>query len=124
MKKTTISLMCGAALLCACQSGPEKTTISGTLQDLSNDTLFMMNYPLNQRSEVAVDTILAQEGKFTYEVACDSVPVNLGIYAKPSGAEAEGTGVQKAADDSHRVGVRFRGLWDTAEVQRALAAAP
>ena len=94
MKKTTISLMCGAALLCACQSGPEKTTISGTLQDLSNDTLFMMNYPLNQRSEVAVDTILAQEGKFTYEVACDSVPVNLGIYAKPSGAEAEGTGVQ------------------------------
>lgn len=80
MKKRTVSLMLGTALLCACQPGQEKTTISGTLQDVANDTLFVMYSPVNQRSQLEVDTIVAQNGQFTYDVACDSIPLELAIY--------------------------------------------
>lgn len=80
MKKRTVSLMLGTALLCACQPGQEKTTISGTLQDVANDTLFVMYTPVNQRSQLEVDTLVAQNGQFTYDVACDSIPMELAIY--------------------------------------------
>ena len=88
MKKKTISLMLGTVLFCACQPGQEKTTVSGTLQDVANDTLFVMYTPVNQRSQLEVDTLVAQSGQFTYDVACDSIPVELAIY-HPSAPETE-----------------------------------
>ena len=90
MKKKTISLMLGTVLFCACQPGQEKTTVSGTLQDVANDTLFVMYTPVNQRSQLEVDTLVAQSGQFTYDVACDSIPLELAIYHSGAPETEEG----------------------------------
>ena len=39
MKKNVLTLLAGAALLCACQPTQKGTTISGTLTGVESDTL-------------------------------------------------------------------------------------
>ena len=92
MKKNIFTLLASAALLCACQPAQKETTISGTLTGIESDTLLVLNAPMptasNENAKSKTDTIVMQEGKFTLTLACDSLPVQAVIFAKPSGNKA------------------------------------
>ena len=92
MKKNVFTLLAGAALLCACQPAQKGTTISGTLTGIESDTLLVLNAPMptasNENAKSKTDTVVMQEGKFTLTLACDSLPVQAVIFAKPSGNKA------------------------------------
>ena len=92
MKKNIFTLLASAALLCACQPAQKETTISGTLTGIESDTLLVLNAPMptasNENAKSKTDTVVMQEGKFTLTLACDSLPVQAVIFAKPSGNKA------------------------------------
>ena len=92
MKKNVFTLLAGTALLCACQPAQKETTISGTLTGIESDTLLVINAPMptasNENNQSKTDTVAMQDGKFTLTLACDSLPVQAVIFAKPSGNKA------------------------------------
>ena len=92
MKKNVFTLLAGTALLCACQPAQKETTISGTLTGIESDTLLVINAPMptasNENTQSKTDTVAMQDGKFTLTLACDSLPVQAVIFAKPSGNKA------------------------------------
>lgn len=85
-----LNVLAAAALLCACQSAPKQTTITGTLTGIESDTLIVNYFSVSDLSRRTIhrDTIAMQQGKFTYHLANDSVPMEAWIYAKPKPGEA------------------------------------
>ena len=85
-----LNVLAAAALLCACQSAPKQTTITGTLTGIESDTLIVNYSPVSDLSRRTIhrDTIAMQQGKFTYHLANDSVPMEAWLYAKPKSGEA------------------------------------
>lgn len=85
-----LNMLAAAALLCACQSAPKQTTITGTLTGIESDTLIVNYFPVSDLSRRTIhrDTIAMQQGKFTYLLANDSVPMEAWLYAKPKPGEA------------------------------------
>ena len=85
-----LNVLAAAALLCACQSAPKQTTITGTLTGIESDTLIVNYFPVSDLSRRTIhrDTIAMQQGKFTYHLANDSVPMEAWLYAKPKPGEA------------------------------------
>ena len=85
-----LNVLAAAALLCACQSAPKQTTITGTLTGIESDTLIVNYVPVSDLSRRTIhrDTIAMQQGKFTYHLANDSVPMEAWLYAKPKPGEA------------------------------------
>ena len=85
-----LNMLAAAALLCACQSAPKQTTITGTLTGIESDTLIVNYFPVSDLSRRTIhrDTIAMQQGKFTYHLANDSVPMEAWLYAKPKPGEA------------------------------------
>lgn len=85
-----LNVLAAAALLCACQSAPKQTTITGTLTGIESDTLIVNYFPVSdlRRRTIHRDTIAMQQGKFTYHLANDSVPMEAWLYAKPKPGEA------------------------------------
>ena len=80
-----------AALLCACQSGPQKAILNGTLTGVENDTILAVSYPvtfpLTQFGNVRQDTLPLKDGKFSIQTGADSIPTMVSILPKPSGNE-------------------------------------
>lgn len=85
-----LNVLAAAALLCACQSAPKQTTITGTLTGIESDTLIVNYSPVSDLSRRTIhrDTIAMQQGKFTYHLTNDSVPMEAWLYAKPKPGEA------------------------------------
>lgn len=85
-----LNMLAAAALLCACQSAPKQTTITGTLTGIESDTLIVNYSPVSDLSRRTIhrDTIAMQQGKFTYHLTNDSVPMEAWLYAKPKPGEA------------------------------------
>ena len=85
-----LNMLAAAALLCACQSAPKQTTITGTLTGIESDTLIVNYFPVSDLSRRTIhrDTIAMQQGKFTYHLANDSVPMEAWLYAKSKPGEA------------------------------------
>ena len=85
-----LNVLAAAALLCACQSAPKQTTITGTLTGIESDTLIVNYFLVSDLSRRTIhrDTIAMQQGKFTYHLANDSVPMEAWLYAKPKPGEA------------------------------------
>lgn len=77
--------MVGAVGLCACQPSPQATTVVGRLADMGNDTLLVAFYAVNDiaRDQIGRDTVVMQQGEFTFRVANDSVPTECYFYLKP-----------------------------------------
>ena len=90
MKKVTLMGLAGAALLCACQPTQKGTTISGTLTGVESDTLLVniLAMPPVENSPRIADTIAMQQGKFNLELQADTLPLQVSIYAKPTGNKA------------------------------------
>ena len=90
MKKNVLTLLAGAALLCACQPTQKGTTISGTLTGVESDTLLVniLAMPPVENSPRIADTIAMQQGKFNLELQADTLPLQVSIYAKPTGNKA------------------------------------
>lgn len=79
MKKIFTAALLGLLTLASCQSGSKRITINGTVTGLKNDTLYV-NYTsvtdLNGEN-LRTDTIVSQQGKFTYHVESDTVPMRF-----------------------------------------------
>ena len=88
MKKTVFAMMAGAAMLTACQSTLQKTTITGILEGVESDTLVTLIYPVTKEGRTVRDTIALQNGKFTIEVTNDTIPSYVNILPKPVGNKA------------------------------------
>ena len=87
MKKNVLWGLAGAALFCACQSNT-KITIKGTLTGLENDTLIAVYEPITGFAESQKDTFVLQQGRFSFEIKADTLPVAITIYPMPSGNKA------------------------------------
>ena len=91
MKRTFIAMTASAALFCACQSGPQKAILNGTLTGVENDTILAVSYPvtfpLTQFGNVRQDTLPLKDGKFSIQTGADSIPTMVSILPKPSGNE-------------------------------------
>lgn len=90
-KKTLLTVCAGAALLGACQPAQQTTHISGTLTGVESDTVVLISSVLPSEKNDArnrQDTIALQQGAFTFELAADSLPLQVVIYAKPTGNQA------------------------------------
>lgn len=85
MNKKQFTLLAGAALLCACQQTQSPSTITGILTGVESDTLIMNYFPVSDLSQHTMksDTIAMQNGKFTYQLKNDSVPMKVFFYAQP-----------------------------------------
>ena len=83
MKKNVLLGLAGAALLCACQPNT-KITVTGTLTGVENDTLIASYYPIQDDAEGKEDTLVLQQGRFTFEMEADSLPLSVAIYPVPS----------------------------------------
>ena len=90
MNKKTLTALAGAALLCACQPAQKGITISGTLTGVESDTLLVniLAMPPVENSPRIADTIAMQQGKFNLELQADTLPLQVSIYAKPTGNKA------------------------------------
>ena len=88
MRKKVLALLAGTALLTACQPTQQKTTITGTLDDIESDTLVALIYPVTREGKTIHDTIALQNGKFTIEVTNDTVPSYVTIFPKSAGNKA------------------------------------
>ena len=90
MNKKTLMTLAGAALLCACQPAQKGITISGTLTGVESDTLLVniLAMPPVENSPRIADTIAMQQGKFNLELQADTLPLQVSIYAKPTGNKA------------------------------------
>lgn len=88
MKTKLVLWLAGSAMLGACQQSA-RTTVEGALTGLESDTLVVTYFPLSdlRREEVKTDTIVAQQGKFTYSLENDSVPTELFFSVKPPQGE-------------------------------------
>ena len=87
MKKNVLWGLAGAALFCACQPNT-KITITGTLTGLENDTLIAVYEPITDFTESQKDTFVLQQGRFSFEIKADTLPVAITIYPMPSGNKA------------------------------------
>ena len=92
MNKKTLTALAGAALLCACQPAQKGITISGTLTGVESDTLLVVNAPMptvnNTNASSRTDTLAMQNGKFSFTLECDSLPMQAILFAKPAGNKA------------------------------------
>lgn len=66
--KTIKLLISSAAALVIFSACCQKHTISANFAGLDNDTVIVQTMPLNVQGEVVMDTIVAQNGKFTYDM--------------------------------------------------------
>lgn len=88
--KTKVILLCtGAILLGACQASVSTTCVEGELSGLDNDTLLVDYFAVSdlRQQEMKTDTVVTQQGKFTYSVKGDTVPAELFFYVKPQDGE-------------------------------------
>ncbi len=92
MKKNVLTMLAGAALLCACQPAQKNISISGTLTGVESDTLLVVNAPMptaaGNSNAAKTDTVAMQDGKFTLTLKCDSLPLQAVIFPKPAGNKA------------------------------------
>ena len=90
MKKKTVLLLAGTALLCACQPSQQSVTVSGTLSGMESDSLLVVSHPVTYPLDGSIrqDTLVMEQGKFTFSQKTDSVPLQLSILPMPSGSRA------------------------------------
>lgn len=91
MNVKQLSMLVFSALLCACQPVKKQTTINGVLAGIENDTLIVNYFDVSDltRSNIHRDTIALQNGRFSYQLENDSVPMEAYFYVLPrNGAKA------------------------------------
>lgn len=72
MKKNIVTLLAGAALLCACQATDNKGRIDLELAEMKSDTLWVGSYLIQDRQTLKIDTILPGQTTYTFEAETDS----------------------------------------------------
>ena len=77
--KKSIAFLASAALLAACQPAQKTGTVSGTLTGVENDTLLVTSIPMDggKGRTMEKDTLIMQNGAFTFQAACDTVPYQI-----------------------------------------------
>lgn len=91
MNVKQLSMLVFSALLCACQPVKKQTTINGVLAGIENDTLIVNYFDVSDltRSNIHRDNIALQNGRFSYQLENDSVPMEAYFYVLPrNGAKA------------------------------------
>lgn len=77
--KKSIALLAGAAILAACQPAQKTGKIEGLLTGVDNDTLLIFPRALAENARNERDTLILQDGKFTYQVENDTLPYEIFI---------------------------------------------
>ena len=90
MKHVLLNVLASAALLSACQNAPQQTLLQGEINGVETDTLVLHYQPLVISDRPSnKDTIVMQNGKFSFVIPNDTLPSEIWLYAKPRGGNAK-----------------------------------
>lgn len=90
MKHVLLNVLASAALLTACQNTPQQTLLQGEINGVETDTLILhyQSLVISDRPSNK-DTIVMQNGKFSFVIPNDTLPSEIWLYAKPRGGNAK-----------------------------------
>ncbi|EJX10577.1 thioredoxin family protein [gut metagenome] len=89
MKHLFFNVLASAALFTACQTTPQRTLLQGEIMGVETDTLFVKYQSLVISDRPSnTDTIVMQNGKFSFVIPNDTFPTEVWLYAKPRGGNA------------------------------------